>query len=39
MIHWTTEAEPVRARTTTSSIFLAPTPADPTSFFRIRQNP
>lgn len=39
MIHWNSEAEGIRSRGTTSSIFMAPTPEDPTRFWRVRRNP
>ncbi len=39
MIHWNSEAESIRARGTSSSAFIAPTPEDAARFWRIRQNP
>ena len=34
---WQNEVENIRASSTSSSVFMAPTPADPQRFFRVRQ--
>lgn len=38
MVHWDSEAEGIRARGTSSSAFIAPTPEDAARFWRVRRN-
>lgn len=39
LLHWQPEGEGVRARSTSSSAFLAPTPDDAIRFWRVRRKP